>query len=495
MKGLLIVPAVLNLFTSLAWISLGVQDNMPLLSIGMFLVVIGVLCLIYSRLDIKKLYEKRNVILTFGIILIPFNFISAIILIIASDKIGEYYANSLDEKEIIEAKTNEKTVVSKEVKKVDNLLKLGIVMVAIAGVMIATTSWDIISDFVKMIIIAIIGVLFLGLSIFSEKKLKIRGTTITYWFLSMIAFSLSIFMIGNFEILGNWFSLNGEGADIYTAVLITCIAAFLYITYKKFSFQSLLYVACFCVAIAAALIIRFISSDKEISLLVLTIIVTLMNLIPKSEKNEIKVLKLFQIVISFITTALLVAEEMHPVNEVVVVITALIQVANLIILAILDKREEIKILSGIGIIAIVAMALTSIYLDLDEIIVLFINRSIIVAVALLICFVLIRNKKISNIVLSIVLPIVILSILFTIEIPIAIYIGCITLAMIIFGFFNKEFKSLYVEGIIFLIANLVIQLWEFWGLLPIWAYLLVGGFSLIGIVTVRELKKSKQEQQ
>ena len=495
MKGLLIVPAVLNLFTSLAWISLGVQDNMPLLSIGMFLVVIGVLCLVYSRLDIKKLYEKRNVILTFGIILIPFNFISAIILIIASDKIGEYYANSLDEKEITEAKINEKTVISKEVKKVDNLLKLGIVMVAIAGIMIATTSWDIISDFVKMIIIAIIGVLFLGLSIFSEKKLKIRGTTITYWVLSMIAFSLSIFMIGNFEILGNWFSLNGEGADIYTAVLITCIAAFLYITYKKFNFQSLLYVACFCVTIAAALIIRFISSDKEISLLVLTIIVTLMNLIPKSEKNEIKVLKLFQIVISFITTALLVAEEMHPVNEVVVVITALIQVANLIILAILDKREEIKILSGIGIIAIVAMALTSIYLDLDEIIVLLINRSIIVAVALLICFVLIRNKKISNIVLSIVLPIVILSILFTIEIPIAIYIGCITLAMIIFGFFNKEFKSLYVEGIIFLIANLVIQLWEFWGLLPIWAYLLVGGFSLIGIVTVRELKKSKQEQQ
>lgn len=495
MRGLLIVPAILNLFTSLVWISLGVQDNMPLLSIGMFLVVIGVLCLVYSRLDIKKLYEKRNVILTFGIILIPFNFISAIILIIASDKIGEYYANSLDEKEITEAKINEKTVIRKEVKKVDNLLKLGIVMVAIAGIMIATTSWDIISDFVKMIIIAIIGVLFLGLSIFSEKKLKIRGTTITYWVLSMIAFSLSIFMIGNFEILGNWFSLNGEGTDIYTAVLITCIAAFLYITYKKFNFQSLLYVACFCVAIAAALIIRFISSDKEISLLVLTIIVTLMNLIPKSEKNEIKALKLFQIVISFITTALLVAEELHPVNEVVVVITALIQVANLIILAILDKREEIKILSGIGIIAIVAMALTSIYLDLDEIIVLLINRSIIVSVALLICFVLIRNKKISNIVLSIVLPIVILSILLTIEIPIAIYIGCITLAMIIFGFFNKEFKSLYVEGIIFLIANLVIQLWEFWGLLPIWAYLLVGGFSLIGIVTVRELKKSKQEQQ
>ena len=53
------------------------------------------------------------------------------------------------------------------------------------------------------------------------------------------------------------------------------------------------------------------------------------------------------------------------------------QILNLVLLSILDKRDEIKILSGIGIISIVTMGLTGIYFDLDEIIVMLINRSII----------------------------------------------------------------------------------------------------------------------
>lgn len=500
MRGLLIAPAILNLLTSLFWITLGMPDNTPVVAIGMFLVVIGVLCLFYSRLDESKLYDKRKVILAFGIIMIPFNFISAILLIIASDRVGQNCAvQSLNKDGVMadgvliegEGANSQKTVVSKQVKKVDGLLKLGIAMVAIAGVMISTTSWDIISDITKMIIIALIGVAFLGLSFFSDKKLKLRGTTITYWFLSMIAFSLSIFMIGNYEVFGNWFSVHGEGSDVFVSVFLLFISALLYITYRKFELPSLFYIACFGVALATALVVKFVAHDREVCILVLTILVSLMNFIPKSEKTEIKVVKLFGIVISFMTTVLLVIEELHPENEVIVIITALIQIANLTVLAVLDKKEEIKVLSGIGIIAIVTMALTGIYLDLDDIAVLLINRSIILAVTLLICGVIVRNKKISNIILSVVLPLLILSIIFTIEIPVAIYIGCITLAMILLGFFDKSFKSIYIEGIIFLIANLVIQLWEFWGLLPVWAYLLIGGFSLIGVVTVKELKKKE----
>lgn len=500
MRGLLIAPAVLNMLTSLFWITLGMPDNTPVVAIGMFLVVIGVLCLFYSRLDENKLYEKRKVVLVFGIIMIPFNFISAILLIIASDRIGQNCALQTTTKDGVvengvliegEGATSPKNVVSKEVKKVDGLLKLGIAMVAVAGVMISTTSWNIISDITKMIIIAFIGVAFLGLSIFSDKKLKIKGTTITYWFLSMIAFSLSIFMLGYCEVLGNWFSVNGAGSDIFVSVLLLCISAFLYITYRRFDMPSLFYFACFGVALSTALVVKFVSNDREICILVLTILVTLMNFIPKSEKIEIKVVKLFGIVISFMTTVLLIIEEMNPTNDAIVIITALVQIVNLTLLAVLDQKEELKVLSGIGIISIVTMGLTSIYLDLDKVFLLLINRSIILAVTLLICGVIVRNKKISNIILSIVLPLLILSLIFTIEIPVAIYIGCITLAMILLGFFDKDFKSVYVEGIVFLIANLVIQLWEFWGLLPVWAYLLIGGFSLIGVVTVKELKKKE----
>ena len=510
MRSGLVVSAVLNLLSSLLWISIGMPNNTPVLSVGMLLVVIGVLCLMYSKLDSSKLYEKRKIVLMFGIVLIPLNFISAIILLIVSDRIGTENVSNVNQisdntnaqnegNEILDADgkvitPNIKETVTKEVKKVDTLLKIGIAMVAISGVMIATTSWDIITDLVKMIIIAIIGVVFLGLSFFSDKKLKIRSTTITYWILSMVAFSLSIFMIGNFGLVGEWFSVNGEGADVFISVLLLAISLFSYITYKRFDMTFWFYAACFGVAIALSNITSFVAQDKEVCVLIFTLLALLVNLIPKSEKTEIKIIKLFGIVMSFITTVLLIGEEVEPNDKVLVLITACVQILNLVLLSILDKRDEIKILSGIGIISIVTMGLTGIYFDLDEIIVMLINRSIILLVAILICGLIVRNKKVSTAILGIVLPILILSLIWNINIAVAVYIGCITLAMIIFGFINKEFKVIYIEGIIFLVANLIIQLWEFWGLLPIWVYLLIGGLTLISIVTVKELKKGDGEK-
>lgn len=510
MRSGLVVSAVLNLLSSLLWISIGMPNNTPVLSVGMLLVVIGVLCLMYSKLDSSKLYEKRKIVLMFGIVLIPLNFISAIILLIVSDRIGTENVSNVNQisdntnaqnegNEILDVDgkvitPNIKETVTKDVKKVDTLLKIGIAMVAISGVMIATTSWDIITDLVKMIIIAIIGVVFLGLSFFSDKKLKIRSTTITYWILSMVAFSLSIFMIGNFGLVGEWFSVNGEGADVFISVLLLAISLFSYITYKRFDMTFWFYAACFGVAIALSNITSFVAQDKEVCVLIFTLLALLVNLIPKSEKTEIKIIKLFGIVMSFITTVLLIGEEVEPNDKVLVLITACVQILNLVLLSILDKRDEIKILSGIGIISIVTMGLTGIYFDLDEIIVMLINRSIILLVAILICGLIVRNKKVSTAILGIVLPILILSIIWNINIAVAVYIGCITLAMIIFGFINKEFKVIYIEGIIFLVANLIIQLWEFWGLLPIWVYLLIGGLTLISIVTVKELKKGDGEK-
>ena len=492
MKNNLIVPGIFNIIISLFWIVISVPDNYFTLSIGMFLIVTGVLCIMYSRLEPEKLFEKKNILLTFGIISIPFNLISAILLLVESDKIRAEYAKYLREQDVQILDENNKNIkVSKEVKKLDILLKIGIAMVAVAGIMIATTSWEVITDLVKMVLIAIIGVLFLGLSIFSDKKLKIRGTTITYWLLSMIAFLISIFMIGNYKICGEWFSTSGDGASIFVATWFVCMSIFSYITYKKFDIQTFLYMACIGVAIALAFVVGFLSEMTEVCILAITILVTLINFIPKSENKEIKIVKLFGIIASYILTALLVVELFNTEYIALALVTVLVQVINLINIAISDKREEITVLSGLSIIALSATTLANIDWNLDRIYVMLINRSVILILTIALSFILVRNKKVTSIILAIVLPLIILSLIYEINIAIAIYIGCLSLAMIIFGFIKKEYKPIYIEGIIFLIANLVIQLWEFWGVLPVWVYLLVGGLTLIGIVTVKELKKNE----
>ena len=488
MKNNLIVPGIFNIIVSLFWIVISVPDNYVTLSVGMFLIVTGVLCIMYSRLDPEKLFEKRNILLTFGVISIPFNLISAILLLVESDKIKSEYAKYLREQDVKILDENNKDIkVSKEVKKLDILLKIGIAMVAIAGIMIATTSWEVITDLVKMVLIAVIGVLFLGLSIFSDKKLKIRGTTITYWLLSMIAFLISVFMIGNYQICGEWFSTSGDGASIFVATWFICMSIFSYITYRKFDIQTFLYIACIGMAIALAFVVGFLSEITEVCILA----VTIFNFIPKSENKEIKIVKLFGIITSYILTALLVVELFNTDYMTLAIVTVLVQLVNLINLALSDKREEITVLSGLSIIALSAATLANIDWNLDRIYVMLINRSVILALTIALSFILVKNKNVTSIILAIVLPLIILSLIYEINIAIAIYIGCLTLAMIIFGFIKKEYKAIYIEGIIFLIANLVIQLWEFWGVLPIWVYLLVGGLTLIGIVTVKELKKNE----
>ena len=145
-------------------------------------------------------------------------------------------------------------------------------------------------------------------------------------------------------------------------------------------------------------------------------------------------------------------------------------------------------------IILVAAGITKIDWDIDEVYIKLISRSIVLALTCLLCAIFVKNKKANYITLSIVIPIVLLSLIFEVNVVVALYVGIIALAMIIFGFIKKEYKTIFAEGIVFLILNVVIQLWEFWGVLPVWVYLLVGGLSLIGIVTVKELSKSKEEQ-
>lgn len=393
MKNNLVVAGVFNIIAGCLWLFASFEASTAAFVIGAFVLVAGIMNIIYSKLEPEKLYEKRNIILLWGILLLPFSLISAIILLVESDKIKSEYSRIIREQEV-QVIDNNSVKVSKETKKLDILLKLGIAMVSVAGIMIATTSWELITDFVKLIMIALIGVLFLGLSIFSDKKLKIRGTTITYWVLSMIAFSISIFMLGYYQMLGDWFAINGNGDCFFIATLMTCISAFSYITYKKFDMESFMYFSYFGMVSA---------------------------------------------------------------------------------------------------IILVAAGITKIDWDIEEVYINLISRSIVLALTCMLCVIFVKNKKANYITLSIVIPIVLLSLMYEVHIAIALYVGIIALAMIIFGAIKKEYKAIFIEGIVFLILNLVVQLWEFWGILPVWAYLLVGGLTLIGIVTVKELSKSKEE--
>ena len=78
---------------------------------------------------------------------------------------------------------------------------------------------------------------------------------------------------------------------------------------------------------------------------------------------------------------------------------------------------------------------------------------------------------------------------------IAAFVGIISFVSILIGYKSEKWSSLYYTGIAFLILNTIIQLREFWMKVPIWAYILVAGLILVGLVTYREyFKISKKDE-
>jgi len=81
-----------------------------------------------------------------------------------------------------------------------------------------------------------------------------------------------------------------------------------------------------------------------------------------------------------------------------------------------------------------------------------------------------------------------------IALEIAVFIGVISFIAILIGFRSSKWSSLYYTGVAFLIVNTIFQLREFWTSIPIWAYILVAGLILIGIVTYKEYARANGKE-
>ena len=61
-------------------------------------------------------------------------------------------------------------------------------------------------------------------------------------------------------------------------------------------------------------------------------------------------------------------------------------------------------------------------------------------------------------------------ILFGVELAYGIYIGLVTILILFTTFNEDEYKKTFYASIVILIINIIVQLWEFWGIIPFWLY-------------------------
>lgn len=96
-------------------------------------------------------------------------------------------------------------------------LILGVVLLLIGGVVLATSTWDTLGDLGKTGLIGLVAVLFFGLAYFTRHILKIEKTAFAFHVLGSLFLPIVILSAGYFELLGSYFSFSGEGRFLYGA--------------------------------------------------------------------------------------------------------------------------------------------------------------------------------------------------------------------------------------------------------------------------------------
>lgn len=244
----------------------------------LLLIILAAIYLSLLEKTSKYFNEKKSGITILSLITFFINPISGIILFIGQDKIKAEY----NEKEP-ETKKQELTA---ENKKTITLLNLGIGLVGLSGIILATTNWNIMQDTTKILIILFISIMFLILSIVSEKKLKIEILSKTYWKISMLFMIFTVIANGYFEIISHWFSLNGDGKNLYIAFISIITSLISLITYNKYQNEAYKNISYLGIIISIISILLHFDLEISIILVIANAILILLNIKPKENIKE-----------------------------------------------------------------------------------------------------------------------------------------------------------------------------------------------------------------
>lgn len=129
-----------------------------------------------------------------------------------------------------------------ETNKINSLLKLGLFLILLSGILFATTSWNNISVTFKSFFLVFFGTVFLVLSYFTEKKLKLKTTSFVYSLLSISFYFFTWVYLCCFKVFGDILSFRGLGLNLTLSISCLIINILLLYIYSRFNYKSLLYV-------------------------------------------------------------------------------------------------------------------------------------------------------------------------------------------------------------------------------------------------------------
>jgi hypothetical protein len=94
-------------------------------------------------------------------------------------------------------------------------LNLGVILLLIGGLFVATSNWESMPDWMKSGSIGLVAILFFGISYLAKNVLKIEKTGLAFLVLGSLFLPIFLLSIGWFNLLGEYLSFTGEGRYIF----------------------------------------------------------------------------------------------------------------------------------------------------------------------------------------------------------------------------------------------------------------------------------------
>lgn len=350
---------------------------------GIFLIVSGIYFYAQSAESDETIYKNRifhYIIATIGIT----NIIGFILVLIANINIS----SARKKRNGINAPPKIVYKRDKESKKIDLLIKLGVAMIFVSGLLFATTSWSFINDIVKAFGLIIFGLIFLGLSIFTEKKLQLYRSAYMYWLLSISLFLLTIVGVLFFGIFGPYLTYSGAGSNLAYAITFLTGSGFALATYYKFPKKYLLYVFCGGMIVAISYVLKHINLSSMTNVAIITFITMIMNLASRKQN----VIHTFSKILSYVLFGfILVASPNHNMEGLA---ACFINIINLNYMTLMDRETDESILNVIISDILIGFGLIK-YADIGEYIYLMV-ASVITTYTLMIFSNIIPTKSIAK---------------------------------------------------------------------------------------------------
>lgn len=270
-----------------------------------------------SKMNDDELAKNKRILLVLGIVSIIFNFLSAVILLAS--------LNRIEDKNIIVDNMKDNKIENK-----NYLLYVGPMLIILSALITLEFNSGI-SNLFKILFLFIISLTFMFL--FKHQKNN------TFLLFSFIFIGLIYFYIGDYSMLGTYFSLNGEGKYLFKATFYLISSFMTYILLKKSKKNIYLNILLLFILLSSFSLFRFINFNIADIILIHNILFLFFNLI--KEENNIKIEKSTTIISTiciFITIINIYYMDLFY-NNVLLIINLIINFTNIIYTLFNDKKN------------------------------------------------------------------------------------------------------------------------------------------------------------